>query len=635
MSGNYSQLKSKADAVIDATENLRTASVEAELSTKEYEQAELNAARTEAEYIRRKDQSDSAEEDRDAIVARIAELRSQRTSLQTQWNTLHPSVKLTTPGPTAAPVAAGEFYVNTVTKEAYEWDGSAWGASLGPVNAALALAGVNGKIQAAAGAPTFKTSTTAATPAGNTDGELYVNSDNGNVYEWNATALDWTGVIGNVFSKQAVVGLVGKISADTSGPGTTYDGTEVIAVEAKKGLIDTKRGEIDLLEREAKLHRDQIETQNLLIVTKRAEEEQLEAEVASLKALIAELKSQRDSYPPTHTQYAALDGQITIQEGILSTEETNLTNVRAEITTAQSTITSQTTLLNEDVAKVTAAITALRNAERDLAAAQVTLDTKVSDFTEVANKLQDIDGTDSGRTVTAYSTEADGETGSQLKVLVTIEGSLGTVNTTYNTIETAAKDARDAAAADVAPAKNDLNAKKSTLSLAQTTLDTLSSDLRVLVDKQKDIEVTAAASLLEDFLKNENAVLASAPTVSLATQTEISKTCPSSKVNELVSKFRAAYADEDEYKALLAQIIENPFAVFFNQIEDPCFVLLTEAEVAEFRAEVESRFRAEAQRLLRQYGKSGSGSGSGIRTTTLVLVALVVLLIVAAFVYLN
>lgn len=639
MSGNYAQLTAKADDVIDKTSDVRAKTVTATLAEKEHVQAVANEARTEAEYLKRKHQSDVTAQDLADVVARIASLESQRTSLQTQWTTLHPLVKLfETNGPTAAPGAAGEFYVDTDTSEAYEWDGAAWGASLGPVNAALAVAGTTGKIQAAAGPPTFADpladTPVLAAPVGTQDGELYVNFTNGDVYEWVAAETNWHGVIGNVTEKQGVAGNVGKISADKGTPGTDYDGTDVIAVEAKKGRITTKRGDIASAERNAQVHRDKIERLNISLVTLRLEEEQLEKEVASLEEQLADLKAQRDSYPTTSTEYATLNGQVTaLETGDLATEKTNLANKRGEIDTAKSDISTQETDLAVDIEAVTTGISDLRTLERELATLQGTLDTNVASFTEVANGLQDIDGSDSARTATAFSALANGEVDSQLYTAKAVETALGTANTDIDTIETAVKAEYDAMKALVPTALAAKNSANTQLSTCQTALDTAKSDLRILVDKQKDIEVRAAAVLLEDFLKNENAVLAAAPTVGLSVQTEVDKTCPSSKVNELVSEFRAAYADEDEYKALLARIIENPFAVFFNQIEDPCFVLLTEAEVAAFRADVEARFRAEAQRLLREYGKVSGGSS--ISTTTLVIIALVVILLVAAFVYMQ
>lgn len=517
MSTNYEQLETKAGEVTTAIGDLRTKTVALDLACSELAQAEGNAARTEAEYLRRKDQSDAAADDLAAVTALETDLRARRTTLQGRWDTLFHLVM-------------------------------------------------------------------------------------------------------------------------------TPDGTYVTAVSDKEDEIGAdessgKRLEIANAELAAQGHRTAIENANIAIVGLRAQEEQIEAEVASHEALVAELKHQRDSYPVGSAEYIALDGQVTDAIGndttpnTLEGEKKALADKRAEIAAQQLIISTNTPLLAEDVALVAEKIAELRVLETELATAQKTLDDAVAEFTTAVNQLQDIDGTSDSRVnTTLKNADADGAAGSQLAVTVATKAELTTIDGAYDTAEAAAKIPRDTAAAALPGAQSAKTTAQSQYDIAQTTLERVEADLRVLVDKQKDIEVRAAAALLEDFLKNEDAVLAAAPTVALAVQQEVDKTCPSSKVNELVSQFRAAYADEDEYKALLERIIENPFAVFFNQIEDPCFVLLTEAEVAQFRADVEERFRAEARRLLREYGHGGStSSGVSIWFVVAVIVVIVAVLGLAFF----
>lgn len=438
-------------------------------------------------------------------------------------------------------------------------------------------------------------------------------------------------------------------------------------VTTKKSAINTLKGvKMDLplipvstglflLEEQAEGFRDTLEEKNTNIIYLREQEDQVEAELKTLEALLAELEAQRDSYPTGSAPPSLLaqitnvkDVQIGTDTGPAGSVKLQLYQIRngggtapldVGITQTLTDISSATNSLNAKEGEIATTISQIRTAQSELVTLEDNHQNAIKTFEENYNKLQDIDGTDVDVTVVplpVLPTLVPPTPTSELGVVKEIHTQMTTVPGLLDAAELAAKDARDEAVSDLPGAKSTRDNKKGELDIAQNTLTQREAELRVLVDKQKDIEVKAAVALLEDFLKNENTVLASAPNVALSVQTEVDKTCPSSKVQELIFQIRAAYSDEDEYKALLEQIVADPFPVFFNTIEDPCFLLLTESEVAQFRAEVESRFRAAAQELLVKYGHGVVSSTSTTNWTTLLIILFVVLLVAAlAFLYVR
>lgn len=172
---------------------------------------------------------------------------------------------------------------------------------------------------------------------------------------------------------------------------------------------------------------------------------------------------------------------------------------------------------------------------------------------------------------------------------------------------------------------------------AQTQLDLAWTTLRNEIEEQKNIEIDAAALLLEEFLINGAAVInSSAPVVATSIRNKIDQTCPNAKVRTFVELVEAAYASEEAYVKLRTQIAADPVGSFFNAIEDPCFNLLPADELAALRAAIKDGFAARASELFALYFPSGASTSSGSSNTWLVVVlaiiALVAVVAIAAYV---
>lgn len=525
MSGNYTLLHNKAEAVAAAVEDLRTKKQQLVVLEKEAIQTKAAFDAVSKEYEKRKTQASLTEEDKEKLEADLAKLISDRAEL------------------IAEKAAAFTAY-----------------------SAAL-------------------------------------------------TALDTANT-----ARDTLIGE--EVSSTASPPVTTPSGIRLLQSE-----LVTLNEQADVISHD--------------LVTARGEAVELKATLDAKKVLLQDLKDTRDSLPAgtardnlTNVEIPAKEAEVTAAQGAYDSKlaevegfETSYTNKTAEATAKQDAITGQMELLREK--------------EREIATLKEDVENTLAEYADLANKLQDIEGTadqndllNDGNVTVEADADADGglddgQEGSQLFLLTKTVYTVGEVHSQYIALRDSlntAKTARKATMDSVASAKV---AKEREVANAETTLATLRRQLDSLLDIQKKIEIDAAVALLEDFLKNGAVVLAAAPNVELEVAQDVAKTCPESKVRALLSRIRASYTDPEEYKRLLDEFRADPVGSFFNDINDPCFVLLSEEEVEEFRADIRAAFLKAAKALFAKYFPGSVKSSSLV--PLLVFLAVIVALVVAIY----
>lgn len=393
---------------------------------------------------------------------------------------------------------------------------------------------------------------------------------------------------------------------------------------------------IHALEAQADPLKQDVDDLNQGIVTKRINLEALNAALAVLEKKLEDLKDVRDSMPPSEVPQELKD-EIEATETEISDAKYDISSVEASIEVDLESVSSAEAYIETIMGQIEDLMSDYRNAQRELEDLRVNYQEALSEFQNIANQLEDIEGSAEPSEPTSDSnvSAADGEVGSRLALMVEAYERMTTVNDSYVYIRASLSDAKimRKTALDAA------NRKKTTadreVASADEDLTRLRRDLAVLISNQGNIEVEAAASLLEDFLKNGSLVLSGAPVVDISVERDIAKTCEDSKVRSLVSRIRAAYLDEDEYKALRAEFRADPVGSFFNTINDPCFALLSEDEVEALRADIKANFSRRAAALFAKYFPTRSGSTSTSSRTGLIVVGILVAvaILVALFLY--
>lgn len=400
-----------------------------------------------------------------------------------------------------------------------------------------------------------------------------------------------------------------------------------------------------------------LNTNTTTLVTKREELEALKSDLETEKSKLADLEAAADGYT---TVPASLQAEITSTNATITTLNADIATKIGEIATAEGAVATASAAVDTKKTAVATAVAAVRVLQVTRAEKKAAYDTAVLEFLAVANELQNIEGSavptvpsTAGYPATAPKKEmaedanVDGTTpdavattnghatpGSRLYVATETKTAMTAVDGAYNTATTGliaqllaskngSKAVLDAAVTALDTAKTDLKTADDDLVAARAALDTM-------IASQKTVEVDAAISLLTDFLKNMDLVISGGPTLDESITAKIEETCPSSKVRVLVERIRAAYADPDEYKALLAEMCKDPVAVFLNT-EPHCFDELSIEDSAYLQTEIRDAFLSQARTLLKKYGGCGS---SGLSMLQIFLIILVVVAVIALGYYL-
>jgi DNA repair exonuclease SbcCD ATPase subunit len=353
--------------------------------------------------------------------------------------------------------------------------------------------------------------------------------------------------------------------------------------------------------------------------------------LAALEKELQDLKDVRDSKPPSEVTQEERDA-IEVKEQEVADAKVDITNLVTSIESDIESISYEEAYVDTLTGKIEDLMSDYRRAQRELEDLRTNYQEALSEFQNIANQLEDIEGSadPSEATVDANVSDADGAEGSRLALTVEASERMTNVNAQYTYLRDSLNDAKVVrkTALDAANRKK-VTADREVAS-AEEDLARLRRDLAVLIANQGNIEVEAAASLLEDFLKNGSLVLSAAATVDISVERDIAKTCEDSKVRSLVSRIRAAYLDEDEYKALRAEFRADPVGSFFNTINDPCFALLSEDEVEALRADIKANFSRRAAALFAKYFPTRSGSTSSSSRTGLIVVGVLVVVVILA-----
>lgn len=380
-------------------------------------------------------------------------------------------------------------------------------------------------------------------------------------------------------------------------------------------------------------HREAVDTLNQGIVTKRISLESLRAVLSALKKELQDLKDVRDSMPPSEVPQELRD-EIAAKEDEVDAKEYEISSLEAEIEVDLESVSVEEAYIDTLMGQIEDLMSDYRAAQRDLEELRITYQEALSEFQDIANQLEDIEGSadPSEATVDANSAEADGEIGSRLRLTVESHDRMMSINSEFVYLRDHLNDAKIVRKTALDAANRKKTTAEREVASAEEDLARLRRDLAVLIANQGNIEVEAAASLLEDFLKNGSVIVSAAPVVDVSVERDIAKTCEDSKVRSLVSRIRAAYLDEDEYKALRLEFRADPVGSFFNTINDPCFALLSEEEVEALRANIKANFSRRAAALFAKYFPTRSGGTTSTRnnTRTWVLTAVVVVFLAVA-----
>lgn len=374
------------------------------------------------------------------------------------------------------------------------------------------------------------------------------------------------------------------------------------------------------------------------IVAKRIELEALQANLVVAEKKLKDFKDVRDSTPPSERTQQMTDDVDEAQQEVDDLKY-QISSLQASIDVDVEAVAAKEVEIEDINDQIEALMSDYRRAQRELKSDQDTYQEALADFQNIANQLEDIEGSADPAAPTSDDNvpDADGAEGSRLELMVDALDRVTTVNSAYTYLRDSLNDAKTVrkTALDAANRKK-VTAEREVAS-AEEDLARLRKDLAVLVAAQASIEVEAAASLLEDFLKNGSLITSGAPVVDLSVERDVAKTCEDSKVRSLISRIRAAYLDESEYLALRAEFRADPVGSFFNTINDPCFALLSEAEVEALRANIKANFSRRAAALFDKYYPTRNGSGPVSRNSTFLIWVLiaVVVIAVAAFLFMR
>jgi hypothetical protein len=150
------------------------------------------------------------------------------------------------------------------------------------------------------------------------------------------------------------------------------------------------------------------------------------------------------------------------------------------------------------------------------------------------------------------------------------------------------------------------------------------------IEIQVGLEVSAAALLLEEFLKNYDMRVASSPHNSTDVIGAVALTCPGSNVHELLSRINVSYSTESAYLALCEILTEMPVESFFDKVMDECFRVISEEYAESTMNDIRTQFGKKSKELISKYGKCGkSASSSGMAWWWWVIIVVVILIVLA------
>lgn len=136
--------------------------------------------------------------------------------------------------PAAPGELVGDQHLNSTTGDVFEWNGASWAAK-GSIQGPTGATG-------APGSPGVKWFTGTGTPTdpGSNSGDLYLDGDLGDVYEWSGTSWSPVGNLAGPVGPQGIQGVQGP-KGDTGNAGADgADGDSAYAVAVSNGFIGTE-----------------------------------------------------------------------------------------------------------------------------------------------------------------------------------------------------------------------------------------------------------------------------------------------------------------------------------------------------------------------------------------------------------